>query len=244
MSIDQQPQLGDGTRNRLVMLAALVAAAALGAAAFAVFTHGSGADKGGSGDQQHSQSPDAFSLPPTQGTTEPTVLPSAKSAKDGVPVGYPRTLNGAISAAAHFYDIIDAFNPVAAEKQYRVTAEPGKEKQLGDDALRFSMALRNSSGLSLVGESDAGNYYTLHSRAYRIDSASKDRVRVWILTDTELSARGVADSDTTVQTADLVWAAGDWKFTSLDEKGSEPDPVAPDSAQAVNAGWRTLAYAK
>ena len=66
---------------------------------------------------------------------------------------------------------------------------------------------------------------------------------MWILTDTELSARGVTDADTDVQTAGLVWAAGDWKFTSLDEKDSEPDPVVPDSAQAVNAGWRTLAYA-
>ncbi|RNG21644.1 hypothetical protein [Streptomyces botrytidirepellens] len=145
---------------RLVMLAALVAAAALGAAASAVFTQGSGADRGGSGDQQHAQSPDVFSLPPTQGTTEPTVLPSAKSVKDGVPDGYPRTLNGAISAAAHFYDIVDPFNPAAAEKQYRVTAEPGKEKQIGDDALRFSMGLRNTAGLPLLAKAKLGGTLT------------------------------------------------------------------------------------
>ncbi|QLH20613.1 hypothetical protein [Streptomyces sp. Rer75] len=106
------------------------------------------------------------------------------------------------------------------------------------------MGLRSTAGLPLLGESDDAIYYTLQSRAYRVSSASKDGVRVLILTDTELSARGVTDSDTDVQTADLVWAAGDWKFTSLDEKGSKPDPVVPDSAQAVNAGWRSLAYAK
>ncbi|QLH19348.1 hypothetical protein [Streptomyces sp. Rer75] len=172
------------------------------------------------------------------------MLPNAKSVKKGVPVGYPHTLTGAISAAAHFYDVGDPFDPAATEQQYRITAEPGKEKQIGDDALRLSMGLRATAGLPLLGESDDANYYTLQSRAYRVASASRDRVRVWILTDTELSARGVTDSDTTVQTADLVWAAGDWKFTSLDGKGHKPDPAVPDSAQAVNAGWRALAYAK
>ncbi|WP_413106171.1 hypothetical protein [Streptomyces sp. Inha503] len=98
------------------------------------------------------------------------MLPNAKSVKDGVPVGYPRTLNGAISAAAHFYDILDPFDPAATEKQHRITAEPGKEKQISDDALRFSMRLRNTAGLPLLGESDNANYYTLQSRAYRVSS--------------------------------------------------------------------------
>ncbi|ATL88789.1 hypothetical protein [Streptomyces malaysiensis] len=232
-------------RSRLTTLAALVAAAALGAAAFAFFTSGSGSDaeKKESG-RQNSTQPPTFSAPPTQGTTQPTVLPKPKTVADGVPVGYPHTLNGAVSAAAHFYDTADLFDPTASQRQARITAAPGKAKELGDEALRLSMAARRDAGLTLVGESSTANYYALSSRAYRVDSATEDRVTVWILTDTELSVHGVAKSDTAVQTAVLTWSGGDWKFTGQEGRDDEPKPVVPESAQAVREGWRSLAYTK
>ncbi|MFC9223132.1 hypothetical protein ACFT8W_20805 [Streptomyces hygroscopicus] len=231
-------------RSRLTALAALVAAAALGAAAFAFFTSGSDADAGKKESGRHTTEPPTFSPPPTRGTTQPTLLPKPKTVRSGVPVGYPHTLNGAISAAAHFYDTVDLFDPVASERQARITATPGKEKELGDEALRLSMAARRDAGLALIGESSTANYYSLQSRAYRVASATEDRVTVWILTDTELSVRGVAKSDTAVQTAVLAWAGGDWKFTGQEGGEDEPKPVVPESAQAVREGWRSLAYTK
>ncbi|MGY0059365.1 hypothetical protein ACWY4P_22880 [Streptomyces sp. LZ34] len=241
MSFDHHFQRRRRARNRLLMLAALVAAATLGAATFAVLTRDSGSEKASS-DQKHSTSPP--SSRPTSGSTEPDVLPNADAVKDGVPIGYPHTVKGAISAAAHFYDISDPFDPSAQEKLARITAVPGKEKELGDDAFRFAMALRSSAGLQPVGESDNANFYTAQSRAYRISAAKADKVVVWILTDTELSVRGVMKSETTVQTASLLWAEGDWKFTTHEDRGKEPRPVVPDSSEAVREGWRTLAYEK
>lgn len=241
MPFDHHTQRRRRARNRLLMLAALVAAAVLGAATFAVVTRDSGPEKASAKDK-HSPSP--ASAAPTPGSTEPDVLPSAETVKDGVPIGYPHTIKGAISAAAHFYDISDPFDPSAQERLARITAAPGKEKGLGDDAFRFAMAARASAGLSPVGESDNANFYTLQSRAYRISSVKASKVIVWILTDTELSVRGVTKTNTTVQTASLLWADGDWRFTTHEDVGKEPSPVVPDSAAAVREGWRTLAYEK
>ncbi|MEU5032132.1 hypothetical protein [Streptomyces milbemycinicus] len=106
MFLDQRIQRRRKVRDRLLMLAALVVAAAMGAAVFAFVSDGSDGKQSGEGD--HKPSPAAAkSAGPATGFTKPTVLPTPRDIEDGVPVGYPHTPEGAVAAIAHFNDVLD-----------------------------------------------------------------------------------------------------------------------------------------
>lgn len=242
--LDQRIQHRRKVRDRLLMLAALVAAAAMGAAVFAFVSNGSDGKQSGEGG--HKPSPAAAtSAGPTTGSTTPTVLPTPRDIEDGVPVGYPHTPEGAVAAIAHFYDIFDPLTPDAAEKQGRVIAVPREKNLLGLGLRDSSEKLRKQQQLPVDGESDDSTYYTSTSRAYQIRGASAGRVTVWLLSDVEVSVRGVSRTHTEVTGSVMVWADGDWKLTQLREPaGTEPAEATPDTSEAAQAGWRTLVYEK
>lgn len=244
MSFDHHFQRRRRARNRLLMLAALVAAAAMGAAVFAFLSKGSDGKQVGKGDPKPSPT-SSRSADPTTGTTTPTVLPTPRDVKDGVPVGYPHTSLGAVSALSHFYDVLDLFTPDAAEKQGRAIAVPREADFVALGMQKGSQKLREHYQLPVDGESDDGTYYASTSRAYQIRGAGANRVTVWLLTDVELSVRGVPRTYTQVTGSLMVWADDDWKLSELNEPaGEEPPNVTPDTPEAANAGWRALVYEK
>ncbi|MEU5608099.1 hypothetical protein AB0H03_04975 [Streptomyces sparsogenes] len=244
MSFDYHMQRRRRARNRLLMLAALVVAAAMGAAVFAFLSNGSDDKEAGKDDTKPTPT-SSRSAGPTSGTTTPTVLPTPRDVKDGVPVGYPHTPEGAVSAIAHFNDVLDLFTPDAAEKQGRVIAAPREKDLLGLGLRDSTEKLRERHQLPADGESDDGTYYTSTSRAYQIKGVSANRVTVWLLSDVEVSVRGVSRTYTEVTGNVMVWANGDWKLSQLGEPaGKEPAEATPDTSEATKAGWRTLAYQK
>ncbi|MFI9206474.1 hypothetical protein [Streptomyces sp. NPDC053048] len=245
MSLASLDQRRRAARRRLALLAAGVLVAGAGITAFFVL----GSDGSGSGDGRREAAPSA-SAPvaiPSGGSNTPTLLPKAKEVKEGVPVGYPHTLEGAISAAAHYTDANDLFTPDAAERQARVIAEPNMLGMIGSYARMSAQEARKSRGLPENGESDTANFYANQSRAYVIDSAEPDKVTVWLLVDSTISVKGVSENATAVRGAIMIWADGDWKMsfdtlTGLPDK--KPSPETPGSAKAVEAGWRGLSYEK
>ncbi|MFV8133180.1 hypothetical protein [Streptomyces syringium] len=245
MSLASLDQRRRSARRRLALLAAGLLVAGAGITAF--FVLGSD-DSGGGGGAQHGSAPSASApvTTPTGGSKTPTALPTGKGVKDGVPVGYPHTTEGAISAAAHFYDVWDGFNPFAAETQARAIAVPEKAEEVAADAFRSSSAARLSSGLSVAGESDHANYLTFQTRAYRIDRAEADRVKFWLLLNSQTSAKGVQSSKTVVETAEMLWVDGDWRLVAVSYPTGQPKPPAavPDSEDAAKKGWRSIAYEK
>ncbi|MES4904600.1 MULTISPECIES: hypothetical protein [unclassified Streptomyces] len=244
MSFDHHMQRRRRARNRLLMLAALVAAAAMGAAVFAFVSNGSDSKQAGKGDLKPSPT-SSRSADPTTGTTTPTVLPTPRDVEDGVPVGYPHTREGAVSALSHFYDVFDPLTPDAAEKQGRVIAVPREQDLVGWGLRDSSERLRKSYQLSADGESDDGTYYASTSRAYQTRGVSANRVTVWILSDVELSIRGVPRTYTQVTGNVMIWTGGDWKLSEVKETaGEEPAKATPDTPEAARAGWRTLVYEK
>ncbi|MFC5724869.1 hypothetical protein ACFP1Z_32450 [Streptomyces gamaensis] len=229
-------------RRRLTLLAAGLVMAAAGVTAFLVLNSG-GSNDALPGASTSSAAPAAR---PSAGSTTPDVLPKAREVKDGVPVGYPHTPEGAVSAAAHFYDVWDGFNPFASERQARAVAAPRSTEKMASDAFQIAVAARSDAGLNFVGESDNANYLTYRSRGYRIDTASADRVKLWLLLDTQKSVKGITSSVVVVGTAEMVWADGDWKLVALMYPKGEPQPpeATPDSADAAEKGWRSIAYEK
>ncbi|GAA0464540.1 hypothetical protein ACFQ2B_40495 [Streptomyces stramineus] len=245
MSLASLDQRRRAARRRLTLLAAGVLAAGAGVTAFFVL----GSDDSGSGGGQHEASPSA-SAPaaiPTGGSNTPTLLPKAKEVREGVPVGYPHTLEGAISAAAHYTDANDLFTPEAAERQGKVMGEPNYTQLIGTYARMAAQKARQDRGLPESGESDTANFYANQSRAYSIASAADDKVTVWLLTDSTVSVKGVSKNSTQVRGAVMVWAQGDWKMSvdtldGLPER--QPKPATPGSPEAAQEGWRALAYEK
>ncbi|MES4909205.1 MULTISPECIES: hypothetical protein [unclassified Streptomyces] len=242
--LDQRIQRRRKVRDRLLMLAALVAAAAMGAAVFAFVSDGSDGKQAGK-DVPTPSATSSWSADRTTGSTTPTVVPTPREVEDGVPVGYPHTPEGAVSAIARFNDVFDPLTPDAAEKQGRVIAVPREKNLLGLGLRDSSERLRKKYQLPVDGESDDGTYYISTSRAYQISGASANRVTVWLLSDVEVSVRGVPRSYTEVTGSVLIWANGDWKLSVVEETtGTEPAKATPDTSEAAQAGWKTLVYAK
>lgn len=244
MFLDQRIQRRRKVRDRLLVLVAVVAAAAMGAAVFAFVSNGSDGKQAGTGDTKPSPT-SSRPADPTTGTTTPTVLPTPRDVEDGVPMGFPHTREGAVSTLSHFYDVFDPLTPDAAEKQGRVIAVPREKNLLGLGLRDSSEKLRKSYQLPVDGESDDGTYYASTSRAYQVRGVSANRVTVWILSDVELSVRGVPRTYTQVTGNVMVWTDGDWKLSEVEETtGEQPAKATPDTPEAARAGWRTLVYEK
>ncbi|MEV8476179.1 hypothetical protein [Streptomyces sp. NPDC051173] len=245
MSLASLDQRRRAARRRLALLATGILIGGAGVTAFFVLGPGGSSDDA----SKHDVSPSASApaVAPTGGSNTPTLLPKAKEVKEGVPVGYPHTLEGAISAAAHYTDANDLFTPEAAERQARVIAEPNYLGMIGSYARMSAQQVRKSRGLPENGESDTANFYVNQARAYSVASAESDKVTVWLLVDATISVKGVSENANQVRGAIMVWADGDWKmsFDSLNDlPDSKPSSAVPGSPQALAEGWRALAYEK
>ena len=227
-------------RNRLIVIAA--AAAAIIASAAVLLTQHSSTPTS-STNAAPSATPNAPSPRTTVAPGAVTVLPKPDGVKDGVPVGYPHTEMGAISAAAHFFDVLDILSPDQAQKQAEVVADPTFSKVIGSEVRGASQTVRRAAGLPVDGEAGPGTYMTSQSRAFQTPSTSPDRVVVWLLCDTQSSLNGITKSGDQVNGAVMVWAGGDWKVSVDDAPGPKPASATPGSSQADQEGWQSLAYA-
>lgn len=245
MALDGLDRRRAAARRRLAV-AVVAAVTVVGGAVAAVVVIVGG---GGSTDDARPPSPSpsrTSSGPTVQPTTAGgvTLLPAPTRVVGGVPMGYPHTDLGAVSSAARYFEVLDLLDPSAAQQQAQVIAQPGFGPAMGVQAQTAAQRLRQAVGLPPDGTSDNANYYARQARAFKIATSSADRVTVWLLMDDTTSAKGVVNSATTVQGAAMVWGGGDWRMAMMQQMGTAPPTVSPDTPQARQEGWQALAYEK
>jgi hypothetical protein len=230
-------------RNRLIGLATAVVALVTGVVALLTAHSGSHTRTPAPASSTASTAP---SPSPTGGLgiVPTTVLPNPSRVIDGVPVGYPHTEMGAVSAAAHFLGVLDTFDPQAAQKQAQIMADPDYSEVFGVEVRNAGEQARKTAGLPPDGESDPGNNSTTQPRAFQDHQDTPDRVLVWLLSDSDITVNGVVAHSEAVSGAVMVWTQDDWKLSVVDDPpATAPQSATPGTAQAVSEGWRTLAYA-
>ena len=171
------------------------------------------------------------------------LLPKPDRVTEGVPTGYPHNERGAVSAAAHFADVLDVFDPQAAQRQAQIMADPAYSTIIGIETRRAGEQMRRDIGLAADGESSPEGYSTSQSRAFQDQTVAADRVVVWLLCDIEISVKGVVTDEEDVSGVVMIWTAGDWKLSIDQPTGAAPKSATPGSTQADREGWQSLAYA-
>lgn len=177
---------------------------------------------------------------PTQG-----VLPVANRIEDSVPVGYPHTTPGAVSAAAHFVGAWNMFDPAGVERTARVAAEPDYRLVISAYARRMAVEICAANGLPSTGATNGDSYDRFQARAYQLSAASRNKVTVWLLADETESVQSKVSRHTEVRGAVMLWVAGDWRLGFDTFNGglpAPPAPVRPDTVAARSQGWSPLAY--
>jgi hypothetical protein len=224
--------------RRLLLVGFGVVAVVLAAVAFGLWGPASGRTPA------QVAAPPASTASSTGGAGTTTVLPAPTHVVSGIPVGYPDTVLGAVSAAAHYTQARDLLSPGLVVGQLKVMADPDPQQigRLASTAISDSLNLRYSLDLDLGGQSDQADYITDQPRAYHLVQQSSGRVDVWLLTRRTTVVGGVQQEQAayTVAVA-LIWTGGDWKLADR-SLPTAPAAAAPDTPQATADGWTSLAY--
>ena len=180
---------------------------------------------------------------PAPGQLPPLRLVRGSRVVNDVPLGYPRSTIGAVSAAAAYMtQIASTLDPDRAAAVFRLTADPSypSAPQQGAQGV---ISEREQLGLPASGPVPAGTSLVFDPAEYQVRDISADRVTVLLLADyvITLPAQG---TQTRVGVYPLVmhWAGGDWKILAP-QAGTDYSGLSapPGSAQAASAGWQRLA---
>jgi hypothetical protein len=237
-----------GRRLVAAGIAGLVAVAGVGAGV-AIATGGDGSPTARS---ERSVAPSSSPSPtptaagiwtPPPVSAGPLLLPKPARTTRGVPVGYPHTTKGAISAAAHYTETAVGLDADRARSVGDVAGAPSY-LDAAKDLSRSVVVARQNLGVPEDGPT-RGAYLRLQARAYRVTDATPDRVVVSILGTAEgagPTTGGQGRSSPSVASHTLVWVQGDWRIAGEGDPASSRVPE-PGSTQAYEEGWRDLAIA-
>ena len=182
-----------------------------------------------------------WTMPPV--SAGPLVLPQPTALERAVPVGFPHTTEGAISAGAHYAQAAVGLDVDRARTLGDVVGAPAYLDAAHDFA-QGARSARETLGLT-PGQPLAGVYLTFTPQAYRVTDATPDRVRLAILGRVDAAGPATHGQGRTSQVATsytLVWVDGDWRIAG----DGDPLPAAvplPRSPGAYQEGWRDLALA-
>jgi hypothetical protein len=184
----------------------------------------------------------AWRVPPV--SAGPLVLPAPTGTVRGVPVGFPHTVPGAISAAARYAETAIGLDETRARTVGEVAGAPSYPAAADDLAYGVQVAV---ASLGLPPDVGAGGaYLAFQARAYRVTDVKEARAVVQLLGVAEAAGPATAGQGrraVTVTGYTMVWADRDWKIAG-DTNLADPEPLpAPGSAQAYQGGWRDLALA-
>lgn len=199
------------------------------------------ANRGGNStdDPENTSNPDTRAQP-----TSPTGDSPVKNTTDGIPAGFPRSAEGAQSAAANFAVALGGDQMFTPEGRHRLvdalyTPDLAERTKSGMDAAYSEDFLANL-GLDAEGEPPSG--MTFISRTIPVGTTVKEyedataTVSVWY---TGLIGLAGPESDVPVRTTwhtwtfELRWSDGDWKITADSQKPG-PAPVPGDVPAATD----------
>jgi len=171
----------------------------------------------------------------------PMELPRGSKLVNGVSVGYPHTLAGAVSAASEYMtDLGSTLDPDRTAAVMRLVADPSYTDGPAEWAKGTSGA-RASLGLPTSGLLPSAAAVMLGSAEYQVRDASDDQVTVLLLARYTLSLPGTGTkSSDAVFPLRMHWAGGDWKVLKPDGTTYTSLAAAPGSDQASSLGWQEL----
>lgn len=173
----------------------------------------------------------------------PLILPRPAGLEQAVPVGFPHTTEGAISAGAHYAQTAVGLDVDRARTLGDVVGAPAYLDAAHDFA-QGARSARDTLGLA-PSQDLAGAYLTFTPQAYRVTEATPDRVRLAILGRVDAAGPATHGQGRTSHVATsytMVWVDGDWRIAG----DGDPLPTAvplPRSPRAYQEGWRDLAIA-
>jgi hypothetical protein len=196
---------------------------------------------------------------PKESTTPPAAMPAPGAATavgagaftplhgskviDGVSVGYPHTLAGAVSAAVEYWSQIGStLDPGRAEAIGKVIADPSWPHAAAK--LREGpVSARHGLGLPTSGAVPQGASVVLTPVEYQVRDSSAGQAMVLLLGYYATTLPGQASQTRIgVYPLDLHWDGTDWKALGPDTTTDYSDLEAqPGSAQASADGWHPLA---
>ncbi len=180
-----------------------------------------------------------WTMPPV--AAGPLILPRPTGTQQGIPIGFPRSTEGAISAAAHYAEASVGLDLERA----RALGEVAGSASYIDAPRDFVQAVRSTRtalGLSRQGATE-GAYLTFEAQAYRVADATPVRVDVAVLGRVDgagPATQGQGQGGPTATSYTLVWVDGDWHLAGDGTPLSGPPP-APRTPRAYDEGWRDLA---
>lgn len=194
-----------------------------------------------------SQVPDPLPTETTGGgyvaPTTWVTLPTGSQKKDGLPVGFPHTPEGAAAAAVAAVRAGWTWNPDAAATAADVYAVPGDAAQLEQAARQATQNSRISVGLPATGALPADASMAVAPIGVQWTGATADQVTVSVLARVVYTPGGGTAQKTQVMAtaSTLVWAGGDW-HTALGASNSAtaPEPFDLGTAGFNSAGWRAI----
>lgn len=161
---------------------------------------------------------------------------------EGISVGYPHTLPGAVSAAVEYWAQHGSnLDPERARTIAQVIADPAWQ---GASETFANGAVNLQKGLGLQGEGDvpAGYSVALAPAGYQLREPANDQVLVLLLSylTTQTPTTGTK-SAVGVFPALMRWVDGDWKMAEFHD-GDQYVPLArtPNTQEAAAAGWKGL----
>ena len=176
----------------------------------------------------------------------PLHLPAATGNIAGVPVGYPHTTSGAISAAYHYSQALaGTLNADRGAAIAHVVADAPRWPKAPDEIAAIVMNTRR--GLGLPGSAATGEtaFITGTPQAYMLRSAATlDEVDVLLLARID-SYSPTSGNRATAQVVDtpMHWTGSDWRL-------ADPQPVSasdrtrltvdPNDPAALALGWRKV----
>lgn len=163
---------------------------------------------------------------PAKALTE-AATPGPRRFEHGVPVGFARTENGAVAAAAGYVRTGQAFLEMdgpALEEAVRTMAATSSSAAL----LSETVSRLESARAALAG-SEAPIDYHQAILSVRLDDFGPDHTRVSVWSVGVLSREGVASPQAgwSISTFDLVWERDDWKVLA--------ESIVPGPAPIMNA---------
>lgn len=168
-------------------------------------------------------------------------LPEAKGKRDGLPVGFPHTVEGAAAAAVAAVRAGWTWDPDAAERAAGVYSVPSEAADMKKAARESTAASRTSVGLPGTGELPAGAHMSVAPIGVQWSDASADQVTVSVLSRIVYTTEsGAAEKSQVIASSSLVvWADGDW-HTKSGGNPTAPEPFDLGTEGFNSAGWRAI----
>ncbi|MFK0160704.1 hypothetical protein ACIQVK_52815 [Streptomyces sp. NPDC090493] len=169
------------------------------------------------------------------------VLPSGKGKKDGLPVQFGHTPEGAAAAAVASIRNGWSWDPDAAATAAAVYAVPSDAAAVKEEARKSTTASRLSAGVPGTGALPSGAHMNVFVIGVQFTATTADEVKVSVLTRVVYTpGSGTAEKTQLIATTNTyVWTANDW-HSKTGAPQTSPDASDLGTSGFNSAGWSAI----